>query len=118
MRVTSQILIPARFLATVGHIMATVMVLYTKDANLQRAMPLRDTSSYSSFNQSIMGALALTWICFAIELAGLFTGLTIFYGLTNAVYIGAHASATIALCFFIAEAWHYVIYWYIFVFCK
>ncbi|KAI9330951.1 hypothetical protein BDR26DRAFT_870778 [Obelidium mucronatum] len=34
------------------------------------------------------------------------------------LFILAHVSATISLAFFITEAWHFQIYWYIFMFCN
>ncbi|KAI8618623.1 transmembrane protein [Chytriomyces sp. MP71] len=118
MRTTSETLFPVRFLATVGHFMATIMVFYTKDGNLIRAMPLRDISQYDAFNASFVAALALTWICFSLEFAGMFLGLTLFNSGMNLIYILAHISATISLSFFITEAWNYYIYWYIFAFCN
>ncbi|ORY45289.1 hypothetical protein BCR33DRAFT_716574 [Rhizoclosmatium globosum] len=77
--------------------MATIMVFFTKDGNIFRAMPLRDISQYST------SIPPLTWICFSSN---------------SLPYITAHVAATISLAFFITEAWHYQIYWYIFTFCN
>ncbi|KAJ3413657.1 hypothetical protein HDV05_007725 [Chytridiales sp. JEL 0842] len=53
MRTTAEVLIPVRFLTTIGHFMATIMVFYTKDANIRRSMPLRDLSMYNNYNTSL-----------------------------------------------------------------
>nr|KAJ3423224.1 hypothetical protein HK105_008022 [Polyrhizophydium stewartii] len=66
----------------------------------------------------MVAALALTWICFATEFAGLFSGRTMFSTPSNALLIAAHTAGTVVLCMFITEGWHYLAYWYIFLFCR
>ncbi|KAI8852275.1 transmembrane protein [Chytridium lagenaria] len=118
MRTTLSLLLPSRFLTTVGHIMATIMVHHCKDGNILRAMPLRDTSSYNDHNTSLTAALAITWMCFIIEMTGLVMGSSMFKEVSNLLYVTLHVSATIALSLFITEAWHYGVYWYIAIFCN
>ncbi|KAL5033827.1 hypothetical protein RTP6_001734 [Batrachochytrium dendrobatidis] len=89
-----------------------------QDGNIMAALPISSTLDYKSFNQSIVAALVLSWICFATEFIGLFSGRTMFSAVSNTINICAHATGTIALCLFITEGWHYLSYWYIFVFCS
>ncbi|KAJ3127146.1 hypothetical protein HK098_006691 [Nowakowskiella sp. JEL0407] len=45
-------LLPARFLATIGHLIATLMVYQTKEGNITASLPLNDFSLYGVFNSS------------------------------------------------------------------
>ncbi|KAI8851584.1 transmembrane protein-domain-containing protein [Chytridium lagenaria] len=137
MRTTLSLLLPSRFLTTVGHIMATIMVHHCKDGNILRAMPLRDTSSYNDHNTSLTAALAITWMCFIIEMTGLVMGSSMFKEVSNLLCKNSLSYPTFpsfltfisktslsmyppqfALSLFITEAWHYGVYWYIAIFCK
>ncbi|KAJ3196910.1 hypothetical protein HK101_007275 [Irineochytrium annulatum] len=113
------VLLPARFLSVVGHLMITIMVYYSKDGNVRRAMPLRDISNYDHYNSrvyadvrpSMVVALALTWICFAIELGTLLSGVTMFNRLSGLISYSFHLA-------FRDQISDYTIYWSIFFYCN
>ncbi|KAI9204103.1 uncharacterized protein BJ171DRAFT_599632 [Polychytrium aggregatum] len=111
---TSDIIIPARFLTLATNLMTSIVVFQTKDGNILSALPLNDSSLYGSFNQSLTTAIVLSWICFAIQLGGLFSGLTMFRRRSNLVHVLASTFCTVFLSYFVTEAWHYMVYWYIF----
>ncbi|KNC97876.1 uncharacterized protein SPPG_09416 [Spizellomyces punctatus DAOM BR117] len=115
---TADALLPARFLTTIAHFITTLMVFFTKDIYVRAALPIGDSSQYASYDNSLTAALALSWVCFAIELFGLFSGMTTFNQGAGTLYLWAHTAGIIALIFFVLEGWHYMIYWYIFTFCS
>lgn len=102
----SDVLIPARFLFTVGHFVAIVLAFYqvvssstvepsrsvclqvyrndgflnSQDANVIAGLTASpSSSSVASATQSLQGALGLAVICFAIDAFGIFGGYTLFF---------------------------------------
>ncbi|KAI8916892.1 transmembrane protein [Entophlyctis helioformis] len=116
--VTADTMVPARFLVTTSHFMATIMAYMTRDGNIKTALPINSTVDYTAFSQSLTAAIAFSWILFVADFVGLFSGITMFSTRTNALHIAAHAAGTITLSFYISEGWHYLSYWYIFTFCS
>lgn len=115
---TANTLVPARFLTTVGHLLASIMLYVTRGGNIRASLPLNDSFNFGAYNASVTAALALTWVCFAIEFAGLFLGLSMFLSKANSLYVCAHFTAIILCCIFMTQAWPSNSYWYIFGFCR
>ncbi|CAK6982692.1 transmembrane protein 107 like isoform X3 [Scomber scombrus] len=63
-------------------------------------------------------ALAVTLGLFAIELAGFFSGVSMFNSSQGLLSTGVHASASVALLFFLFEQWECDIYWWILAICS
>ncbi|KAH6575722.1 hypothetical protein BASA50_006352 [Batrachochytrium salamandrivorans] len=82
------------------------------------ALPISSTLDYRAFEQSLVAALILTWILFVIEFSGLLSGRTMFCTASSTIHIVAHAAGMISLSLFMTEGWHYITYWYIFIFCS
>jgi uncharacterized phage infection (PIP) family protein YhgE len=109
-------LIPARFLLLVSHLVATLIVMQTKDAYIFSSLSLGDMTNYNQFNTSMIVAIALSLICFAIEFMGLLIGISLFRPVPNTIYIFSHFSGTIALSLFISGTWQSDMFWHIFIF--
>lgn len=115
-RLQSQ-MIPTRFLCTMGHFIALIMVFYTKKNNLRASLVDNNSSSdYLNANSELLAALWLCIICFAIEWIGILMGVSIFITFVNAFDILAHFMGGVLVCWFIIETWHYQTMWYFFVF--
>ncbi|ORX65767.1 hypothetical protein BCR32DRAFT_297671 [Anaeromyces robustus] len=112
-------IIPSRFLATIAHIIASIMVFITKEGNIRHSLPLVTTQqSYSYVNKKLTVYIILSWFCFVVELFGFFSGITMFNGKANIIHSFLHAIATILISCFIIERWHFIVYLYIFSFCS
>jgi hypothetical protein len=108
-------LIPTRFLTTVGHLIALLMIFYTKDANVRAGIRVEfSTAEYDDAQSSLDAALWMSVICFAIELLGIFGGFSLFMPALCTFDIGAHFCGAVFCCWFILESWHYESMWYIF----
>jgi hypothetical protein len=71
---------------------------------------------YEDVDDSLIAGLWLAIICFCIEFIGLFAGFTIFKAGLNCFYIFCHFWGALLLAWFIVDQWHYLSYWYTFVF--
>ncbi|XP_026986782.1 transmembrane protein 107 isoform X2 [Sagmatias obliquidens] len=93
--------------------------LLQEDSNIQACLPLKFTpEEYEKQDMQLVAALSVTLALFAVELAGFFSGVSMFNSTQSLISIGAHCSASVALSFFIFERWECTTYWYIFVFCS
>ncbi|KAG8507083.1 Transmembrane protein 107, partial [Galemys pyrenaicus] len=140
-------LVPSRFLTLLAHLVVVITLFWSRDSNIQACLPLTFTpEEYEKQDIQLVVALSVTLGLFAVELAGFFSGVSMFNstqrqaadsGLCNMVReqevnlnpkafldsgvfqaIGAHCSASVALSFFIFERWECTTYWYIFAFCS
>jgi hypothetical protein len=113
---TSDTLIPARFLLLVSHLVATLIIVQTKDAYIFSSLPLADISNYNQYNTSLISAITLSLICFVVEFMGLFIGVSLFRPVPNTIYIFSHFSGTIISSLFIASSWQSEMFWHICIF--
>ncbi|XP_056900258.1 transmembrane protein 107-like isoform X1 [Takifugu flavidus] len=112
-------LVPARFLTITAHLVIVITIFWSRENNVKACLPLDFTrEQYDSEDKKLVTALAITIGMFVIELAGFFTGVSMFNCTQGLLSIGAHASASVALVFFLFEHWECGIYWWIFVFCS
>jgi len=109
-------LIPTRFLTTLAHLLAVIMLFSSKDSNIKVALPLKyDEASFDELDTELTIGLWFALACLAIELVGLFGGYTIFRPGMTLYHIVSHFVGCVMLTFFITESWHYSTFWYIFV---
>eukprot|EP00611_Tribonema_gayanum_P031900 TRINITY_DN934_c0_g2_i1.p1 TRINITY_DN934_c0_g2~~TRINITY_DN934_c0_g2_i1.p1 ORF type:complete len:167 (-),score=37.81 TRINITY_DN934_c0_g2_i1:765-1217(-) len=88
-----QTLVPARFSCLMLHLVATSAIFHTRGALLSVTIDPRDTASqqyavYQNNETTLFVLLAVSYICFAIELAGFASGLTLHQ-------IGLHLCCTV-----------------------
>uniref|UniRef100_A0A7S0QDJ6 Transmembrane protein 107 n=1 Tax=Cryptomonas curvata TaxID=233186 RepID=A0A7S0QDJ6_9CRYP len=114
---THDTLIPCRFMCTVCFLIATIMVFSTMPENIVASLPSKYTeSAYNTNSLSLNFALALNLICLGVSYIGFLGGFSMFLPFVNVVVIISHTIGCIFTCVFIMEAWHYLTFWYIFLF--
>ncbi|XP_024917637.1 transmembrane protein 107 isoform X3 [Cynoglossus semilaevis] len=112
-------LVPARFLTIIAHLVIVITIFWSRENNVKASLPLEFTQEqYDSEDQKLVVALAVTLGLFAIELSGFFSGVSMFNCSQGLLSTGAHASASVALLFFLFEQWELDIYWAILAICS
>ncbi|XP_017343647.1 transmembrane protein 107 like isoform X1 [Ictalurus punctatus] len=129
-------LVPARFLTLITHLVIVITIFWSRENSVKACLPLTYTvEEYNIEDVRLVVALSVTLGLFAIELAGFFSGASMFNNnqgllciLTCNVIISihtgeysataCHASGSVALLFFLFEQWTCSIYWWIFGFCS
>nr|XP_046256643.1 transmembrane protein 107-like isoform X3 [Scatophagus argus] len=109
-------LVPARFLTIIAHLVIVITIFWSRENNVKACLPLEFTQEqYDNEDRKLVVALAVTLGLFAIELAGFFSGVSMF---NCSQATGVHASASVALLFFLFEQWECDIYWWILAICS
>uniref|UniRef100_G3PE28 Transmembrane protein 107 n=1 Tax=Gasterosteus aculeatus aculeatus TaxID=481459 RepID=G3PE28_GASAC len=112
-------LVPARFLTIIAHLVIVITIFWSRDHNVKACLPLEFTQEqYDNEDRKLVVALAVTLGLFAIELVGFFSGVSMFNSSQGLLSTGAHASASVALLFFLFEQWECDVYWWILAFCS
>ncbi|XP_055781045.1 transmembrane protein 107-like isoform X2 [Salvelinus fontinalis] len=122
-------LVPARFLTLTAHLVIVITIFWSrvcsrvlstvKENNVEACLPLDFTQDqYDKEDTKLVVALSVTMGLFAIELAGFFSGVSMFNCTQGLLSTAAHASASLALLFFLFEQWACEIYWWILAFCS
>lgn len=107
-------LIPARFLATMGHLVATLMVSYSREEYLYAALGSDPTTTeLDAAKRSLVSALTMSYICFALDILGMLGGFTIFFSKINLFQIILHIIGGIYTSWLITYSWSYETMWYI-----
>ncbi|XP_025037063.1 transmembrane protein 107 isoform X2 [Pelodiscus sinensis] len=112
-------LVPARFLTLTAHLVIVITIFWSRDNNVRASLPLQySQQQYERQDVELVVALSVTLGLFAVELAGFLSGISMFNNTQSLLSTGAHASAAVALLFFLFEQWESSLYWWIFAFCS
>ncbi|XP_022612503.1 transmembrane protein 107 isoform X2 [Seriola dumerili] len=112
-------LVPARFLTIIAHLVIVITIFWSRENNVKACLPLDFTQEqYDYEDRELVVALAVTLGLFAIELAGFLSGVSMFNCSQGLLSTGVHASASVALLFFLFEQWECDIYWWILAICS
>ncbi|XP_063786942.1 transmembrane protein 107 isoform X4 [Pseudophryne corroboree] len=112
-------LVPARFLTLTAHLVIVITIFWSRGNNVLACLPVDYTQEqYSAADTQLIVALSVTLGMFAIELAGFMSGLSMFNSTQSVLSVGAHASGSVALLFYLFEGWQCPVYWWIFAFCS
>ncbi|XP_053119840.1 transmembrane protein 107 isoform X5 [Hemicordylus capensis] len=112
-------LVPSRFLTLTAHLVIVITIFWSRENNVRASLPLQCTQQeYETRDTEMVVALSVTLGLFAIELAGFFSGVSMFNNVQSLLSLAAHCSASICLSFFVFERWEMVTYWYILGFCS
>lgn len=104
-------LIPARFLLTMGHFIALLMVPFTKDDNVYAALSSDPSSSqYRDGAREVKLAVVFGCACLFFDMLGLI-GSSLFMNRVNVVQILFHFVGGILVSTFIHERWPYTQLW-------
>ena len=104
-------IIPARFLLTLGHFIAVLLVHYTKDHHIYAVY---DDPSSTEKNDAVFqleAALNVAVVCFVFDFLGMFTGASIFLHKVNFLQILIHFIGGILVCTFVQDAWGFHYLW-------
>ncbi|KAJ8005016.1 hypothetical protein DPEC_G00142270 [Dallia pectoralis] len=112
-------LVPARFLTLTAHLVIVITIFWSRENNVEASLPLGFTpEQYDSVDTKLVVALSVTLGLFAIELAGMFSGVSMFNNSQSLLSVAAHCSASVSLSFFVFERWECWTYWVIFALCS
>jgi len=106
---TNYILIPFRFIVTLGHLTALLMVTHTIDDNIAAS----GTSNTADAKQYVYVWTVAGFVCFAFDFIGMLGGFSLFFPRINLFQICVHFIGSIYTCWFISYSWHYETIWYI-----
>jgi len=96
--------LPARFVATTAHLIATLTVFFDADNITKRALK-SDQSDFSDERDSLLFYVWFSIVCFGIEYIGLFSGVSMFLPTVSVMYIAAHSVGTVLVGLFSTEVW-------------
>ncbi|XP_047214439.1 transmembrane protein 107 like isoform X1 [Girardinichthys multiradiatus] len=112
-------LVPARFLTLIAHLVIVITIFWSRENNVKACLPLGFTQEqYDTEDKKLVVALGVTLGLFAIELAGFFSGVSMFNSSQSLLSLAAHCSASVSLSFFVFEKWECWTYWVIFACCS
>ncbi|CAL1611093.1 unnamed protein product [Knipowitschia caucasica] len=112
-------LVPARFLTIIAHLVIVITIFWSREHNVKACLPLEYTQEqYDEEDKRLVVGLGVTLGLFAIELAGFFSGVSMFNSSQGLLSIGVHASASVALLFYLFEQWECSVYWWILAICS
>ncbi|XP_010892717.1 transmembrane protein 107 isoform X1 [Esox lucius] len=112
-------LVPARFLTLTAHLVIVITIFWSRENNVEACLPLDFTQEqYDNEDTKLVVALSVTLGLFAIELAGFFSGVSMFNCSQGLLSLTAHCSASVSLSFFVFQRWECWTYWVIFALCS
>mmetsp|Transcript_22840 Transcript_22840/g.38185 ORF Transcript_22840/g.38185 Transcript_22840/m.38185 type:complete len:141 (-) Transcript_22840:189-611(-) len=109
-----EITVPARFLTTVAHLIATLTIVYDVDNIASDANKHSTLSEYSSEKDTLSVLAYASLACFIIEVFGLFSGVSIFVPSVSSLYVFLHSLGTILVALFVALSWALSTYTWLF----
>ncbi|XP_074081664.1 transmembrane protein 107 isoform X3 [Macrotis lagotis] len=99
-------LVPSRFLTLLAHLVIVVIIFWTREDNVLASLPrYYSREDYDSEDLKLVTALSVTLGLFLVELAGFFSGVSMFNSTQSLFSIAAHCCAAVTLAFFVFEAW-------------
>ncbi|XP_063045114.1 transmembrane protein 107 isoform X2 [Engraulis encrasicolus] len=112
-------LVPARFLTLTAHLVIVITIFWSRENNVKASLPLEFTEEeYNEQDLRLVIALSVTIGLFFVELAGFFSGVSMFNSSQGLLSLASHCSASICLSFFVFQKWQCWTYWLIFAFCS
>ena len=111
--------VPARFIVTLGHVLAIVMAMYTISDNVETTIGV--TESLTNVNlvaSTTAGANLILYISLGtalFDICGLVSGYSMFQGGINVAHIMLHFLGSVYTSWFIMYQWNITTLWYIFV---
>ena len=113
-RSSLNLLIPARFLLTVGHLVSVLTMVHTRKENLSSAASADPKDAQKEF---IM-AYAICLVCFAVDVLGILMGTSLFFPKANLLQIICHFVGSCFITSMITQSWQYQYIWFSIVTCN
>mmetsp|Transcript_31879 Transcript_31879/g.65037 ORF Transcript_31879/g.65037 Transcript_31879/m.65037 type:complete len:172 (-) Transcript_31879:173-688(-) len=137
---TNLILIPARFIVTIGHFLAISMANHSSDDNIRSSLYASSVSAndhytshystldpvlqspptslyhhpeYRSLRTELNSAISIAYACMAIDMISLLFGLSIFKKRVNFFQVVTHFFGSVLVCYFVAYSMKAELLWHI-----
>jgi hypothetical protein len=108
----TDVLLPARFLLTMGHFIVTVLVVYGRAASVSAGLAASASGeTVTAATNSIIAALSISFAAFAVQLGGLIVGGTLLYDQLNLFHAVAHLFGGVLTAWFVIGTWGYLSFW-------
>ncbi|XP_028985318.1 transmembrane protein 107 like isoform X2 [Betta splendens] len=112
-------LVPARFLTIIAHLVIVISIFWSRENNVKACLPLDySQEQYDEQDGKLVVGLAVTLGLFGVELAGFFSGVSMFNCTQGLLSLAVHCSASVSLSFFVFEKWECWTYWVVFAICS
>mmetsp|Transcript_129462 Transcript_129462/g.374946 ORF Transcript_129462/g.374946 Transcript_129462/m.374946 type:complete len:143 (-) Transcript_129462:82-510(-) len=112
------VLVPVRFLATMGQLVGTLAVGLDMRPYLLPALPRRHTEQqYHDAEEECMQVVVLSLVFLSLEVGSLMLGFSFFSSKANMLHCLFHGAGFFAVMVFSAASNHFGVLWYIFWFC-
>lgn len=116
---TTDYVVPARFIVTLGHILSIVMAMYTIGDNVETTIGVSESLTNTDLvAATTTGALLTLYISLGtalFDICGLVTGYSMFQGGINVAHIMLHFLGSLYTSWFIMYQWNVATLWYIWV---
>jgi hypothetical protein len=109
-----EVLIPARFMLTIGHMVSVLMIAYTKHENFRAEQEDRLYKAKQEFEV----AYAICLVSFVFDIVGILVGTTIFFPKANLLQIVCHFAGGCFISSMIIRSWQYQYFWIPLVLCN
>lgn len=96
--------LPARFITTAAHLIATLTIVYDSSETVKRALG-SDLGDYSTELTNLEGLASTSIFFFCVEFLGMFTGVSLFMPSANLFYIFAHFFGALFTGLFVTLQW-------------
>mmetsp|Transcript_23223 Transcript_23223/g.44342 ORF Transcript_23223/g.44342 Transcript_23223/m.44342 type:complete len:133 (-) Transcript_23223:381-779(-) len=93
---SEDITVPTRFLMTIAHLVVTLTIIYDIDS-------VADSANGSKTTMEALAGASLA--CFAVEVVGIFAGVSLFLPTLSAFYVLLHFLGTVLTILFLALRW-------------
>ena len=106
------VLVPARFLLTVGHLVVVILAFSSQQGNVASGLTTAASAADgAALASSLQAALALSVISLAAQLAGLLSGATLLASRLNVLHCLLHFFGGVLTAFFVADQWPAGSFW-------
>ena len=110
------VLVPARFLLTIGHLVVVILAYSSAPGNVAAGLPASASSGEVAAAAQLNGSLGLSVFALGVQLFGLLSGATLLLNALNAMHCLLHFMGGVLTAWFIADQWASGAFWYIMVF--
>ena len=114
---TADYVVPARFIVTLGHLLAIVMAFWTLSDNVETTIGVTATLNNKDLvDSTTAGAQVTLWLSLGLtvfNILGLVSGLSMFLANVNVAHILLHFLGSLYTSWFIMYQWNVTTLWYI-----
>ncbi|KAL1502955.1 hypothetical protein AB1Y20_011026 [Prymnesium parvum] len=108
-------LVPVRFLAMLGHLLAVLLLFFARRDNVLVALRFNySDSEYDAADSSLVICLLLMLACLCVAAFGFFGGFTMFDSTSSIIHIVCHFTGGLLLSIIVIRKAHYVYAWFVF----